>query len=72
VDGRTALPHWLISTMLRSFPEGRTIMAGVTLRGSPVGIACNFPPKGAFAAPFKRVGTILKDVSKDFAGKRIW
>ncbi len=46
-------------------------MASVTPGGSSVSFAGNLPPKGAWAAPFKWVGTILKDVSKNFAGKRM-
>ena len=46
-------------------------MASVSLRGSPVSVAGNFPKKGDSAADFELVGRDLKNVSlQDFAGKK--
>ncbi len=46
-------------------------MATVTLKGSPVDVAGEFPRPGKKAPAFKLVGKDLKDVTlADFAGKR--
>jgi thiol peroxidase len=46
-------------------------MSTVTLGGSPVKVAGNFPKPGTGAPDFSLTGKDLKDVSlKDFAGKR--
>jgi hypothetical protein len=57
--------------MLRSFPARGIMMPGATPGDSPASVDGNFSLKGAFAVPFKRVGTILTDVSTDFSGKRM-
>jgi len=46
-------------------------MATVTLGGTPVNVAGNFPQAGQTAPDFKLVGKDLKDVTlNDYAGKR--
>ncbi|MDH5535956.1 MAG: thiol peroxidase [Betaproteobacteria bacterium] len=46
-------------------------MASITLGGSPINVAGNFPKKGDTAPEFSLTGKDLKDVGlKEFAGKR--